>query len=48
MRREGSSDEALPLSRIVEVDIKSVAESPDNVMGVPNIVILTRGKHLGV
>ncbi|KAJ8706570.1 hypothetical protein PYW07_012648 [Mythimna separata] len=39
---EGSSDEALPLSRIVEVDSKSVADSPDNVMGVPNIVILTR------
>ncbi|KAJ8704909.1 hypothetical protein PYW08_012229 [Mythimna loreyi] len=39
---EGSSDEALPLSRIVEVDSKTVADSPDNVMGVPNIVILTR------
>ncbi|KAF9821532.1 hypothetical protein SFRURICE_014296, partial [Spodoptera frugiperda] len=40
---EGSSDEAVPLSRIVEVDSKCInSESPDNVMGVPNIVILTR------
>ncbi|PZC72685.1 hypothetical protein B5X24_HaOG210751 [Helicoverpa armigera] len=40
---EGSSDEALPLSRIVEVDSKLLnTESPDNVMGVPNIVIVTR------
>ncbi|CAH0698250.1 unnamed protein product [Spodoptera exigua] len=40
---ECSSDEAVPLSRIVEVDSKCVnSESPDNVMGVPNIVILTR------
>lgn len=38
---EGSSDEALPLSRIVEVDCKSI-DNDDNVMGVPNIVILTR------
>ncbi|CAH1642748.1 unnamed protein product [Spodoptera littoralis] len=40
---EGSSDEAVPLSRIIEVDSKCInSESPDNVMGVPNIVILTR------
>lgn len=41
---DGSSDEALPLSRMVELDtVKSdQAGSPDNVMGVPNIVIITR------
>ncbi|KAJ0184268.1 hypothetical protein K1T71_000691 [Dendrolimus kikuchii] len=41
---DGSSDEALPLSRMVELDtVKSdQAESPDNVMGVPNIVIIAR------
>lgn len=38
---EGSSDEALPLSRIVEVDAKT-NDNDDNVMGVPNIVIITR------
>ncbi|CAB3238078.1 unnamed protein product [Arctia plantaginis] len=38
---EGSSDEAVPLSRMVEVDSKSV-DNDDNIMGVPNIVILTR------
>ncbi|KAJ0169277.1 hypothetical protein K1T71_015161 [Dendrolimus kikuchii] len=41
---DGSSDEALPLSRMVELDtVKSdQAESSDNVMGVPNIVIIAR------
>ncbi|XP_075989699.1 uncharacterized protein LOC142985424 [Anticarsia gemmatalis] len=37
---EGSSDEAVPLSRIVEVDSKG--DHDERVMGVPNIVILTR------
>ncbi|CAH2065072.1 unnamed protein product, partial [Iphiclides podalirius] len=39
---DGSSDEAIPLSR-VDVDTRnSQSESPDNVMGVPNIVIVTK------
>ncbi|XP_059047618.1 uncharacterized protein LOC131843045 [Achroia grisella] len=43
---DGSSDEALPLSRMLDVDTKSAddckSESPDNVMGVPKIVIITK------
>ncbi|KAL4705091.1 hypothetical protein ACJJTC_002739 [Scirpophaga incertulas] len=43
---EGSSDEALPLSRIIDIDIDKRAsdrqESPDNVMGVPNITIIAK------
>lgn len=42
---EGSSDEAVPLSRVVEVDAKSV-DNDDHVMGVPNIIILTRGNRI--
>ncbi|KAM3955986.1 uncharacterized protein ACR2FA_010040 [Aphomia sociella] len=42
---DGSSDEALPLSRMLDVDTKSddcKSESPDNVMGVPKIIIITK------
>ncbi|CAG9790472.1 unnamed protein product [Diatraea saccharalis] len=43
---DGSSDEALPLSRIVDVDIDKCLsegqESADNVMGVPNIILLAK------
>ncbi|XP_068627268.1 uncharacterized protein [Battus philenor] len=39
---DGSSDEGLPLSR-VDVDTRnSQSASPENVMGVPNIVIVTK------
>ncbi|RVE46026.1 hypothetical protein evm_009306 [Chilo suppressalis] len=43
---DGSSDEALPLSRIVDVDIDKCTgedrESLDNIMGVPNILIVAK------
>ncbi|CAG4995343.1 unnamed protein product [Parnassius apollo] len=39
---DGSSDEALPLSRVDVDTVDSQSESPDSVMGVPNIVIVTK------
>ncbi|CAK1592369.1 unnamed protein product [Parnassius mnemosyne] len=39
---DGSSDEAFPLSRVDVDTVDSQSESPDSVMGVPNIVIVTK------
>ncbi|CAK1553168.1 unnamed protein product [Leptosia nina] len=40
---DGSSDEAVPLSRVTDMDVRrsSSPNKPDCVMGVPNIVIIT-------
>nr|XP_013189850.1 unnamed protein product [Amyelois transitella] len=37
---DGSSDEAVPLSRMVDVDTK--ADDEEDIMGVPNIIIVTK------
>ncbi|XP_047522757.1 uncharacterized protein LOC125061383 [Pieris napi] len=40
---DGSSDEGLPLSRVGDIDVRrsTSPERPNDVMGVPNIVIIT-------